>query len=266
VTNNSTGNPLSTLTLAGSGGYTYGGVIQNGATANVALTVNLTGSGAQTLTGVNTYTGATIINSGKLIVGDVQGVGSIDSAVTVNSGGTLGGRGTVGTVGNVANAVTVNTGGTLAPGTSTPGSSGLLRVNGNLILASGSIFEWSLSEVAPTPVNRGTAYDAVNVTGNLQVTDAIFKIVIPTLDMNTAFWGTSKGWSVFDKALAASTGFGSFSVFSSSNLTTPISYSGGTFSFNNNTGELYWVAAPEPSGALAVVLMVGGLVRRRRVA
>jgi len=64
------------------------------------------GTGTVTLGGANTYTGATDINSGTLVVN-----GSLaSSATTVNSGGTLGGSGTLG------GAITVQSGGTLAPG------------------------------------------------------------------------------------------------------------------------------------------------------
>ncbi len=104
----------STLTFA-TGTSTFGGTIKdvigtnNG--QNVALTVS---SGSLTLSGADSYSGATAINGGTLVInGSTSGTG----AVTVNSGGTLGGNGTV------AGAVTINTGGILAPGANLTGTS-----------------------------------------------------------------------------------------------------------------------------------------------
>ena len=64
----------------------------------------MNGPGTQVLAGSNTYTGPTTINQGKLLVN-----GSLASAVTVASGGTLGGTGSL-------SSVTVSAGGQLSPG------------------------------------------------------------------------------------------------------------------------------------------------------
>ena len=63
------------------------------------------GSGTITLSGNNSYTGNTTINSGGLIINGVQP----QSSVTVNSGTTLGGAGTVGLVTLNAGAITTGT-------------------------------------------------------------------------------------------------------------------------------------------------------------
>lgn len=98
--------------------------------------------GTLTLNGDNTYTGATIVNSGTLLLGDTGSITStsgttinggtlqigastnssatLTSPVTVNSGGTLSGSGTV--IGNVTNS------GTVSPGS---GTSNTLTINGN---------------------------------------------------------------------------------------------------------------------------------------
>jgi len=86
---------------------TINGVIGDGTNP---LGIVMSGSNTWTLTGANTYTGTTTVNSGTLLVNGTQNVAT--GAVTV-SGGTLGGTGTIG--GNI----TVNAGGTLAPGAST---------------------------------------------------------------------------------------------------------------------------------------------------
>lgn len=212
------------------------------------------GSGTLSLTGANTYTGATTVDEGKLVVG-VAGTGSINSNVTVNDDGTLSGSGVI--TGNV----TLNNLGTLAAGNGT----GLLTASGNLTLAPDSILSWELASQATT--GRGTNYDAVNVGGNLEVSDATFNVVVTGLDLTSTFWDTTQSWQVFNKGLAAGSGFSSFQLFDASDPVNPVSYSdAGSFSFDAATGSLVWTSVPEPIGALPVVLMSLGLLRRRRLA
>ncbi|MBO1327784.1 autotransporter domain-containing protein [Acetobacter suratthaniensis] len=99
-----------------------------------------TGAGTLVLTGANTYTGGTEVADGTLQVD-----GSLTSAVTVDSSGTLSGVGQVGTT-------TVS--GMLAPGDT---GTGTLTVNGNLTLGSGSTYALNI-----TP---DTAQSLVSVTG-----------------------------------------------------------------------------------------------------
>ena len=73
---NASGTFSGTIADGGLSGGTGGGLIVNG--------------GNQILSGTNTYTGQTTINAGSLLVD-----GSVTSKVTVNSGGILGGNGTV---------------------------------------------------------------------------------------------------------------------------------------------------------------------------
>ncbi len=62
------------------------------------------------LGGNNTYTGATIVNSGTLVI---NGSTHASSAVSVKSGGTVGGSGAI------HGSLTVENGGNVAPGTTT---------------------------------------------------------------------------------------------------------------------------------------------------
>lgn len=121
-----TGANGTSTSFSGSIGGT-GGLVKNGA-------------GTFTLTGVNSYTGATTVNAGKLVVN-----GALASTVTVN-GGSLGGSGTVG--GIVASA-----GSTIAPGNSI----GTLTVNGNISFAAGSIYQ--------VEVNAAGQGDRIDVLG-----------------------------------------------------------------------------------------------------
>jgi autotransporter-associated beta strand protein len=107
--------------------FSYG---TNIGTTQVAKGLVKSGAGTLTLSSgtTHTYTGATSVTAGKLIVN-----GNIStSATTVQNSGILGGSGTLG-------SVTVQSGGTLAPGNSIDS----LGINGGLTLESGSfsVFE-----------------------------------------------------------------------------------------------------------------------------
>ena len=74
------------------GGGNYQGSIQNGAGGTTALTK--TGTGTITLSGTNSYTGATAVNVGTLLINGNQT--SAVGNVTVAADATLGGTGTLG--------------------------------------------------------------------------------------------------------------------------------------------------------------------------
>jgi len=121
---------------------------------------NLTknGAGRLVLSNTETYNGSTTISAGTLEVN-----GSLaTSGTTVSSGGILGGTGTL------SGAVTVQSGGTLSPGTPGVNSGiGILTINNNLTMASGSILA-----VEMNGATAGTGYDQVVVNGAVNVTGA----------------------------------------------------------------------------------------------
>lgn len=205
-----------------------------------------TGLGTLELTGANTYTGATVVNAGTLLIN-----GTSASAVTV-SNATFGGTGTI------SNSVTIGSSGTLAPGN----SPGVINT-GDLSLTSAS--STIAMEIAGTGANQ---YDQINVTGavnlngngqislNLlsyvpQLTDIFFLVLN---DGNDAINGT-----LFNLAQGG--------TFTASGYTWKVSYVGdstnGTFLGGN---DLALQMIPEPGTA---ALLVGGmgmlaLSRRRR--
>ena len=84
------------------------------------------GSGALTIGSQSGFTGATAINAGRLIL-----AGSLPSTVSVGSGATLAGAGTIA-------GLAVTSGGTVAPGTGTTAAA--IAVTGNFSQASGATY------------------------------------------------------------------------------------------------------------------------------
>ncbi|WP_438479950.1 beta strand repeat-containing protein [Oleiharenicola lentus] len=150
ITNGSAAN--ATLTASSGTSQTFSGVIENGSTGTLALTKS--GAGTLTLTGTNTYTGATTVNAGTLVV---SGSIASSSLTTVASGGRLSGSGSVG-------ALTVSAGGTLAPGNS-PGTLSA----GNTTWASGGNYHWEVNDAANPGTGAGTRYDLLSVSGTLTI-------------------------------------------------------------------------------------------------
>lgn len=110
----------SSSSLPAGGTYTAG--------SNMGANVTKTGVGTLTLSGVNTYAGTTAVNEGTLALN-----GSVINDVTVASGATLQGTGTIG------NDLTVS--GKVAPGNSI----GTLVISNDLTLNNSSITEIELS-------------------------------------------------------------------------------------------------------------------------
>ena len=120
--------------LAGAGSVTLGSASLTTGNDNTSTTFSgvisgagglaKIGNGILTLTGANTFTGGTTLNSGGLVVN-----GSLASGITVN-GGVLSGSGSFG-------GLNVSGGGIIAPGNSI----GTMNVAGNLSFAPGSIYQ-----------------------------------------------------------------------------------------------------------------------------
>lgn len=144
-----TGDGTKTFTLTGTtAGNTIAGAIVD---SSSATSLTKAGEGSWILSGTNTYTGATTVSAGTLVVdGSASG-----SAFTVD-GGILSGSGTVG-------ALTIASGGTLAPGN----SPGTLTVDGNSVWAGGGTLEWEVNDATGA---AGTATDLLSITGGLTIT------------------------------------------------------------------------------------------------
>jgi autotransporter-associated beta strand protein len=220
-----------TLTLAGT--YTGGaneiqGVISNGTTSTGRLNVAKSGNATWLLSGDNTYTGTTAVNGGTLLInGDSSGA---TGNVTIASGATLGGSGTLG------GATTVS--GSIAPGNSI----GTLNIANNVTWNGGNNWQFELG--------AGNSSDRLAITGNFNKgTGSVWRFDF----LNSTALGTF--------TLATWTGTSSFAEtdFSQINYDGPVA---GSFSISGNS--LLFTAIPEPSTALAGILLGLGLLRRRR--
>ncbi|MEO0054173.1 MAG: hypothetical protein RLZZ50_120, partial [Verrucomicrobiota bacterium] len=175
-----------------------------------------------------------------------------NTTVTVASGATLGGSG------SIAGATTVN--GILAAGN----SPGVLSFTGNLTLGSGST---SLFEI--NGLTRGTEYDGVNVGGALAYggsIDLVFgaPVAAGTYDL---FGGsfTSQSGDFSSVSIDGSVSAPVFTVGTGWSLVS----GGWQYDFVNATGDLTITSAiPEPSAFAAFAGLAGlglaGLRRRRR--
>jgi autotransporter-associated beta strand protein len=158
------------------------------------------GPGTLRLSGANAFAKPTLVSSGTLLVG---GSLAAASAVTVFSGGTLGGTG------NVKGPTTVQSGGTLAPGnygigTLTLGST--LFLSGNTMMAiskNGGVLTNDVAVVASTLTEGGTL-TLTNISTNALAAGDSFKLfnaatyvgaftnyMLPALANNLA-WDTSR--------------------------------------------------------------------------
>jgi autotransporter-associated beta strand protein len=270
---NTSGNEIvGTLTISGTGRTNIGTISQEGTAANDALSLAKNGAGTLTLTGNNNYTGTTQVSAGTLVINGNQNAAT--GAVTVSNAGTrLSGTGTVGGASTTIGSGAIHAPGAVgAVGTQTFDRTG--AATSNLTYQANSIFEWNMDRTQTQ--TRGNGYDAVNVTGTVGGTGAIFRIVIGDSAFNQAFWSISRTWTdIFQNGSGGNqswTGIfgGGFQYYDTSG--NPISGgvgSQGAFSFSGNN-TLNWVPnggatfIPEPTSALAGLLIVGGLLRRRR--
>jgi fibronectin-binding autotransporter adhesin len=244
------------FTLASTGTHRFSiGSGRSGSVASVLSgaggTLAKAGAGTLTLSANNTYTGATTIAAGTLIVNGNQSAAV--GAVTVDLGATLAGSGTIG------GATTVN--GTLSPGNSP----------GVLTLAELALGSTSTTLMEITGTARGGEYDGLTITqpGGLGYGGTLSLSLTTTFTDNTTFdlFAFSGLMSGSFSSVTATGSYGSL-TFTNDGLgvwsSGPTTVAGQTMTFSQSTGDL--VIVPEPAGF--VLLGVGASIvfwaRRRR--
>jgi len=145
-------------------------------------------AGRTILSGVNSYSGGTIVGAGTLLVNNPFGSGTGTGFVVVSNNATLGGNGTVG-------------GPVVCSGNVSPGESvGLLTLDGGLDLSAGGTLEWELA--APTNIGAGVNWDQLALTagelvlGGTAELKLIFLNASATPNAGDPFWLMSHEWKI----------------------------------------------------------------------
>ncbi len=252
------------LTAASGGTVNFNGNLSLASGYTGIASVDKLGAGTVVLASTGSYNGTTTVSNGTLLVNGT--LSSATAAVTVNSGATLGGSGTIN------RDVIVN--GTLSPGT----AAGNLTLGANLTFGSNSSFVVELGGAT-----AGTEYDQVTLAGtastynigsNVGLTLNITGGYVPGLDSAYVIVNNT-GNATANSGTGAFNGLAEGSQFLASNgQTFEIHYNVGTFSIVNHAFVLnsagnnivVFTPVPEPGAMLLLsssILAAGYAVRRR---
>ncbi len=219
-----------TSSLINTGNYNFQDGSVTAILSGTGSVLNKTTTGTVTLSGANTYTGGTTISAGTLAVTNLVGSATGTGAVTVVSGATLTGTGSV-------SNVVVNNGGILTPGsngvgtmtmtalTLAPSSITNLNFNGTansklvvtntngLNLGSGAVLDIYQAGTTTAFITPGT-YQLIGYVGAVTGTPSSLTVGTSTGGLNFAFSATG---SFIDLTIALASGPGSWSATGNGN-------------------------------------------------
>lgn len=236
-TTSSTGKGV-TLTAASGGTTTFSGVIQDPTGVSAAGTVTKSGAGIVVLSGINSFTGPTVVNAGTLTLSS-SGTGALGSTsgITVNSGGTL----LLGGSNQIKDTAPMTlSGGTFARGTSNEGSTTGIGVGALTLTAAGSHLDFGTGSV-------GTLTFASLTTGSFTL----------TVDNWTGAAATQGGFGS-DRLIFNADQSGNLGSFAFTG------YAPGAVEFNLGNGffEVVPAAIPEPSTWAGAVLTLAAIASK----
>jgi fibronectin-binding autotransporter adhesin len=258
-------NSARTIRLTGDGDFDIAGSIPIQGTTAFSFTKS--GTGTVSFGGTRDMAGTTTVTAGRLLMNPGSLFSNRAGTVTIASGATLAGSGTL------ENVVTID-------GIHSPGSSpGLQIFTNNLDYNATGSLVWELSGNTDATAARGTVYDGVNVTGaggqlaiNTAATLAlVFDAPLANADPSTvnftdAFWNSDRAWQVISLAGGATGNgnvFGTVSVGAdaSGNLlgdVRPLA----SFSVASQPDGVYllYAAVPEPTTSALLVIGAASLI------
>jgi autotransporter-associated beta strand protein len=185
------------LIVLGGGSLTIGSVIADSGSGASALTLG--GPGATTLTGVNTYTGNTILNSGTLAIGNGSALGSGGSLILNNPLATVIAAGGAQTISNpVSLNINNNTSATANNVGATIGGSNNLTLNGAVTNTAGANTTLTVNNTGTTTLAGGLNLSnsatgrtvTINGSGNVLISGVIANTNSGAATSNLVYAGT----------------------------------------------------------------------------